>query len=190
MKKIVSLLLAMCLLLSAVPALAAKELNLDNMSDTTLVTLTVSADADEFVVVIPSTVEIDPVTQKATTSITLNAGWKLVASNKLTVSLISAQNGINTQSKWRYSTMGNYGRYAFQLKSEAGVTVEYEISSTYDSSGSINGGNPDELKLIEVNKQKTTTTTEKKSKALFFYLYTMPEEGVYTDILTFGITLE
>lgn len=63
MKKIVSLLLVLCMFMSAVPVLADKELNMDNMSDTTLIRMTVTEDLDTYTVIIPSVVDIDPSTQ-------------------------------------------------------------------------------------------------------------------------------
>lgn len=129
MKKIVSLLLAMCLLLAAVPALADKELNLDNMSDTSLVTLTVSSDMDNFTVIIPSTIAFDATQQHSETTIKLNAGWKLIAHDKLKVVFGGAAHGIGSNVAGnKKNNLSLYGNWNFTLESGEGNTVKYNIS--------------------------------------------------------------
>lgn len=193
MKKIVTLFLAMCLLLAAVPALADKELTLDSMTDTMLVSLTVTADLDSFTVVIPSAVAIDPVTQHGSATITLQAGWKLVASNKLRVMISSAENGIRSVSSKSYNTMNVSGYYAFDLKNAEGIKVAYDISNkqnTASSYSSIDRGST-YLKLIEVSKPSDATKETTAQKAyLHFDVLKMPGDGVYTDTITFSVVLE
>ena len=185
MKKIIALAMALALALSFAPALSEEEENtieLDRLNKTgnTTVTMTVDSARDSYIVVIPSTVEIDPFTQNCRAEITLKSGWVLISVNGLDVKLAAAENGIgnNTGSYYPSSFMN------FQMRSATDDFVRYAINpSSFNMP--IHSGNSTNA-LISVDKYGDNT--EDISCVLWFYVQKMPPEGVYTDTLTFTIS--
>ena len=208
MKKMLSLLLALTLILTAAFALAegetepaettepapTLELDRNTMTGTTEVSLTVDKSMDSYTVIIPSKVTIDPKPQYGYGDVVLKAGWELVTFNRLKVQLTEAENGIsdnyyNTPSSLSYSD--SYLQYFmnFTLKNET-KNAYYAIKASNlpwpFSKTRHNNGTPYEEPLISVSKGNANTS-DKVSK-LTFYVKTMPvDPGVYTDTLTFSI---
>lgn len=192
MKKLLAFFLCLSMLLGAVAF--ATELNKEVMEGQTTVSLTIDPEANEFVIVIPATVEIDPETKKGESEIVLKAGWKLISSNTLTVNLKSAANGV-------YDKSLTYDDH-FTLMNADGVKASYTIAAKTWSGGNFDNlysGNTSDIyddanywknkKLIEVSK--SSPNTEDKVCLIRFTLPKLPTEpGVYTDVLTFAVTLK
>ena len=95
MKKLLAFILCLTMAMGAVAfaeEMTGTELNKDVLEGQTTVSLTIDPEANEFVVVIPASVTIDPDTKKGSAEIVLKSGWKLPTANGLQVKLISAKN--------------------------------------------------------------------------------------------------
>ena len=180
-------------------ALAAGEeteetIELDRLTTTgnTTVTMTVNNNRDTYIVVIPSKVEIDPVTQYGEGTITLKSGWTLISVNGLDVKLTAAANGIADyyENSFDVSKFQN-----FKMISDEGNAVYYAIVPSnlgkplslynhYYSSTTIFSYQYN-TNLISINKGGDNS--EDQSCTLKFSLKTMPPAGIYYDTLTFSI---
>ena len=194
MKKIWVIVLAMLLVCSITMALAEDVIELDRITKTgnTSVSLTVNNNRDTYIVVIPSKVEIDPVTQYGEGTITLKSGWQLISINGLDVKLTEAENGVGTSVDSSNVSITNSNYQNFKMKSESGNTVTYAIQPSGLKPLSAAGSNtrPElftyySASLISINKGGDNSTD--KSCTLTFYVKTMPPAGIYTDTLTFSI---
>ena len=204
MKKFTALILTLILSCSFTLALSEEDIELDRLNPTgeTTVTMRVDNARDTYIVVIPSKVEIDPVTQYGTGTITLKSGWQLISINGLDVRLTAAENGIGSGA-YDYSNSNNpvganfnvndtiYQN--FKMKSTTGKTCTYAIKAStinqpFTSWTNSSGGKPNghySKNLISVNKGGDNT--KDKTCTLTFYVAKMPPAGVYTDTLTFSI---
>ena len=191
MKKLLAFFLCLSMLLGAVAfAEEVKELSKEVMEGQTTVSLAISPEDNEVVVVIPATVEIEPTTQYGEVAITLKSGWKLVSVNELKVRIKEFANGASTST----STSR-----LFKLKNAEGTTASYEIyykldtMSTY-STQAFNavptGDNYWPTKnLIKVTK--STSTANDRTASLKVNVPVLPTEpGEYTDVITFAIVLD
>lgn len=192
MKKLLALILCLSMALVSVAFATETELNKDVMEGQTTVSLTIAPEANEFVVVIPATVTIDPETQEGTLDVTLKAGWKLVSSNSLKVRIKEFENGIRSGTSYDM----------FTLTTVTGATASYRIypkratSSSYSETPLNNRnytGTPnlywEEYNLISITKATANTADQKASLKL--KVMTLPTEpGEYSDTITFAITLE
>ena len=193
MKKFTALILSLILSCSFTLALSEEDIELDRLNPTgeTTVTMRVDNTRDTYIVVIPSKVEIDPVTQYGYGTITLKSGWQLISVNGLEVKLTAAENGIGgggySNTDWTLDVTNEYYRN-FKLKNASGDVAKYAIKpSTFKAPlTSATGWNGDYANsLISVNKGGDNTSD--KTCTLTFYVTTMPPAGVYTDTLTFSI---
>lgn len=192
MKKLMALMLCLSMVFGTVAFAAENELNKDVMEGQTTVSLTIAPEANEFVVVIPATVTIDPETQEGTLDVTLKAGWKLVSSNSLKVRIKEFENGIRSGTAYDM----------FTLTTVTGATASYRIypkaatSSSYSETALNNRnytGTPnlywEEYNLISITK--ATANTADQTASLKLKVMTLPTEpGEYSDTITFAITLE
>ena len=196
MKKITALILSLILSCSFTLALSEEEIELDRLNPTgeTTVTMRVDNARDTYIVVIPSRVEIDPVTQYGYGTITLKSGWQLISVNGLDVKLTAAENGIGSGCDSFYDpyTVTNSNYQNFKMKNASGNTVTYAIKpSTINqplTSYIYNGNYPNgyySKSLLSINKGGDNSSD--KTCTLTFYVQTMPPAGVYTDTLTFSI---
>ena len=181
------------------------ELNRLTTTGSTTVTMTVNNNRDSYIVVIPSKVEIDPVTQYGEGTITLKSGWTLISVNGLDVKLTKAANGVGTgisTSSYGSTPSNDITNNYFQnftMKSDTGDAVTYAIMPSnntpftansnaggYSYSNNIRyGGTMYNTSLISVNKGGDNSTDQ--SVTLTFYVKTMPPAGIYSDTLTFSI---
>ena len=184
----IALILTLVLACSFTMALSEDELQLDRltMSGNTTVTLTVDNNRDSYIVVIPSKVEIDPVTQYGEGTITLKSGWVLISVNKLGVKLTAAKNGIGdgviTSGTQHPITASEYQN--FKMTNAAGNSVRYAIAASGQESP-LYAWACENYYLLSVNKGENNS--EDVSCTLTFYVPWMPPAGVYTDTLTFSI---
>lgn len=177
MKKLLALILCLCLSLGAVAF--ATELNKDVLEGQTTVMLTIDPEDNEFVVVIPATVEIDPETREGFGSIVLKAGWKLPSCNSLSVRLKSAKNGVGSSS-------GSAGA-DFYMKNENGTKARYRIISDRIG-GQLNHVGWESKNFISVSSSGSSTSDIVCD--IEFSMTSLPTEpGVYTDVLTFAVVL-
>ena len=199
MKKIIALAMALALALSFTPALSEEEENtieLDRLNKTgnTTVTMTVDSARDSYIVVIPSTVEIDPVTQYGEAAITLKSGWVLISVNGLDVKLTGAENGIGAgvyNINLPYPvTHSSYQNFKMKSASEDFVTYAIKPSNFSAPMHSMNNNNNYLGYYLDslISVDKGGDNTEDQTCTLTFYVATMPPEGVYTDTLTFTIS--
>lgn len=185
MKKFAASLLALILCLGLCAAAISEEtatvqLDKNTLSGTSQVRLTVSI-VDDFTVIIPASVTIDPETKKGTGTITLKAGYVLGGDfKKLYVRLAGAENGIASGS----STLN------FTLKSEKGTTCNYVLkadNATYPFSSS---GATDYHDFNLISATSTEDNSADKTCTLTYTVPTLPIAGTYTDTLTFSIVTE
>ena len=200
MKKLLMLALALCLSMTVCASALAesKEMNKDVLEGSTEVSLTIDHEQNSFVVVIPAAVTIDPETKTGYLEVVLKSGWKLVSSNSLSVAMKGFANGVKeSSSATDYSI--------FTLKDSDGSTVRYQISSARSSNTAYtklhnytyrnsNGSTSNNIypnyddSLISVGQSYSNTEDIKATLKLdVSSLPTKP--GVYTDTITFGITL-
>lgn len=211
MKKFAASLLALILCLGLCAAAISEEtatvqLDKNTLSGTSQVRLTVSI-VDDFTVIIPASVTIDPETKKGTGTITLKAGYVLGGDfKKLYVRLAGAENGIENgrgseNNKSSAETMTN-----FTLKSEDGKTCKYSVkasNASYAFSGvgsssysSAYGGSTawyyatDYHDFNLISATSTESNSADKTCTLTYTVPTLPIAGTYTDTLTFSIVTE
>ena len=200
MKKFTALILSLILSCSFTLALSEEDIELDRLNPTgeTTVTMRVDNARDTYIVVIPSKVEIDPVTQYGYGTITLKSGWQLISVNGLDVRLTEAENGIGGGYSDSSSSITTSSYQNFKMKTSSGNTVSYAIKPSNFSGPMHNSGThyvsgygttthtQNYLNnLISVNKGGDNSND--KTCTLTFYVQTMPPAGVYTDTLTFSI---
>lgn len=194
MKKLLALLLCLSMVLGTTAYAAETELNKDVLEGQTTLSLTIRPEDNEFVVVIPATVEIDPETKSGSFNVVLKAGWKLPSANGLQVRIKEFANGVDNSST------------PFTLKDSEGTTVKYEMSvkgtnfsrfislmnrdvSEKDGQSTVYSAfDYKTLNLISISKS-TANTTDIKTQ-LKISVPTLPTTpGEYTDTITFAITL-
>ena len=135
MKKFAASLLALVLCLGLCAAAISEEtatvqLDKNNMSGTSQVRLTVSI-VDDFTVIIPASVTIDPETKTGTGTITLKAGYVLGGDfKKLYVRLAGAENGIESGMSKANDASSAEVLTNFMLKSEDGKTCKYSVKAS------------------------------------------------------------
>ena len=198
MKKLVALLLCMCLLAtSAAFAEEVTSLNKDVMEGNTNVSLTIDPEDNSFVVVIPASVTVDPVTQEGYMDIVLKAGWKLPSSNGLNVRIKEFANGPKADSG---VTAGN--TYFLKLVNSEEQSANYRIAYSNLKSSEATGynylGNNNEYSTMPYWKTKdlihvdrTDSNAEDIYTSLRISVPTLPTDpGEYTDTITFVINLE
>ncbi len=188
MKKFAASLLALILCLGLCAAAisedaATVQLDKNTLSGTSQVRLTVSI-VDDFTVIIPASVTIDPETKTGTGTITLKAGYVFGADFRtMYVRLAGAENGIGRDS----SSYLN-----FQLKSEKGTRCLYMLKA---DNAKYPFADPDVVNLAVADYKTfnliTATSTEDNSAdktcVLTYTVDTLPVAGTYTDTLTFSI---
>lgn len=193
MKKLLAFFLCMSMLLGAVAF--ATELGVDALEGQTTVSLTIDPESNEFVVVIPATVEIDPETKKGESQIVLKSGWKLVSCNGLVVKIKSSQN--YTGSVDFLISSGGY----WKLKNEESKSAQYAIAvkqpgeTTYTRLNAYEGRTGTDsnfwTKVELINVARTDDNTADTVCDVRFTVPTLPTDpGVYTDVLTFAVTLK
>jgi len=195
MKKLFALLLSLSMLLGAV--VFAEEmtvLNKDVLEGQTTVSLTIDPEDNEFVVVIPATADVDAVSKTYEGQIVLKSGWKLASCNGLSVKLKASQN-----YKGPFDFVISSGGY-WHLVSEAGKSAQYAIAvkpagesswralDAYDNRGT---GSSFWTKVELINVSRSDDNSVDTVCDIRFRVPTLPTEpGVYTDVLTFAITLK
>lgn len=200
MKKFAASLLALILCLGLCAAAisedaATVQLNKNTLSGTSQVRLTVSI-VDDFTVIIPASVTIDPETKKGTGTITLKAGYVFGADfRKLYVQLAGAENGIGSKygtSAYLAEVLSN-----FTLKSEDGKTCAYSVkASNADYAFSTIGGSSQAQYATSyksfslISATSTEDNSADKTCTLTYTVPTLPVAGTYTDTLTFSIVTE
>lgn len=181
MKKLLALILCLSMFLGSAAIAEEVELNKNVMEGKTDISMTIDHDDNNFVVVIPASVTIDTDKKEGSFDIVLKSGWKLVSSNGLRVRVKEFANGVATHATYN----------AFTLKNAEGKTVKYEIDYVKGSGGSTNyltGSSYNTVDLIAVAKGNTNTADKKTTLKL--RVPTLPTDpGVYTDTITFAITL-
>lgn len=202
MKKFAASLLALILCLGLCAAAISEEaatiqLDKNTMSGTSQVRLTVSI-VDDFTVIIPASVTIDPETKTGTGTITLKAGYVFGANfRKMYVRLAEAENGVG--SDYAHDTSGAKSVANFTLKSEDGKTCKYSVKasnaaysfSTVDRDyGSSNGYSTSYKTFNLITATSTEDNSADKTCELTYTVPTLPIAGTYTDTLTFSIITE
>lgn len=198
MKKFAASLLALILCLGLCAAAisedaATVQLDKNTLSGTSQVRLTVSI-VDDFTVIIPASVTIDPETKKGTGTITLKAGYVFGADfRKLYVILAGAENGIG--SKTGHSSGSADVLENFTLKSEDGKTCTYSVKANNAKYAfSTDGGQSTYATSYKSFNLISATSTEDNSAdktcVLTYTVPTLPVAGTYTDTLTFSIITE
>lgn len=179
MKRLVTLLLCCTLLLGAFSLAYATQLGPDLLSGQTTVKLTIDPKENDFVVVIPSLVTIDPATKSGEFSITLKAGWSIPAANSLGVYLKSAKNGIGSSGA------------AFKLKGTNGKLYSYllHVTPPGGSRTNVTSNNYSYTEILEVTKS-TSSSADKVGKLTVTLSELPPDPGEYTDVLTFSVVLK
>ena len=191
MKKFAASLLALVLCLGLCAAAISEEtatvqLDKNNMSGTSQVRLTVSI-VDDFTVIIPASVTIDPETKTGTGTITLKAGYVFGADFRtMYVRLAGAENGIGKGTTSPYLN--------FTLKSEKGTTCPYALKADNAKEPFTNYGGTSSTPNYRSFNLITATSTEDNSAdktcTLTYTVPTLPVAGTYTDTLTFSIVTE
>ncbi len=199
MKKFAASLLALILCLGLCAAAISEEtatvqLNKNTLSGTSQVRLTVSI-VDDFTVIIPASVTIDPETKKGTGTITLKAGYVFGADfRKLYVRLAGAENGIGSKDGSTASAAEVLQN--FTLKSEDGKTCSYVLKANNAkyAFSSTSGTHPNLATCYKGFNLISATSTEDNSAdktcTLTYTVPTLPIAGTYTDTLTFSIVTE
>lgn len=199
MKKFAASLLALILCLGLCAAAISEEtatvqLNKNTLSGTSQVRLTVSI-VDDFTVIIPASVTIDPETKKGTGTITLKAGYVFGADfRKLYVRLAGAENGIGSKDGSTASAAEVLQN--FTLKSEDGKTCAYVLKANNAkyAFSSTSGTHPNLATCYKAFNLISATSTEDNSAdktcVLTYTVPTLPIAGTYTDTLTFSIVTE
>lgn len=199
MKKFAASLLALILCLGLCAAAISEEtatvqLNKNTLSGTSQVRLTVSI-VDDFTVIIPASVTIDPETKKGTGTITLKAGYVFGADfRKLYVRLAGAENGIGSKDGSTASAAEVLQN--FTLKSEDGKTCSYVLKANNAkyAFSSTSGTHPNLATCYKGFNLISVTSTEDNSAdktcTLTYTVPTLPIAGTYTDTLTFSIVTE
>ena len=200
MNKFAASLLALVLCLGLCAAAISEEtatvqLNKNNMSGTSQVRLTVSI-VDDFTVIIPASVTIDPETKTGTGTITLKAGYVFGADfRKLYVRLAGAENGIGSATSLSSGSADVLNN--FTLKSEDGKSCVYSVkaSNAVYAFSTDNGGTQytyatgyKSFNLISATS--TEDNSADKTCTLTYTVPTLPVAGTYTDTLTFSIVTE
>lgn len=193
MKKFAASLLALILCLGLCAAAISEEtatvqLDKNTLSGTSQVRLTVSI-VDDFTVIIPASVTIDPETKTGTGTITLKAGYVLGGDFRtMYVRLAGAENGIGDAVSSPYLN--------FTLKSEEGTTCKYKLRADNASSpfASRDTSGPSQVPTAtdyhDFNLISATSTEDNsadKTCTLTYTVPTLPIAGTYTDTLTFSI---
>lgn len=192
MKRIAALMIALMLVCSFSIAMSEEVVELDRLTTTgtTSVSLTVNNSRDTYIVVIPSKVEIDPVTQYGEGTITLKSGWQLISVNGLDVKLTEAENGILDGRNTKSSSITCTEFQNFKMKSEDGNTVTYAIqpSGKYPLTAvNYTSSTFSYYKTNLITISKGGDNSIDKTCTLTFYVEKMPPAGVYSDTLTFAI---
>lgn len=200
MKKFAASLLALILCLGLCAAAisedaATVQLNKNTLSGTSQVRLTVSI-VDDFTVIIPASVTIDPETKTGTGTITLKAGYVFGANfRKMYVTLAGAENGIG--SKYGTSASSAEVLSNFTLKSEDGKTCAYSVkaSNANYAFSTIDGNSQAKCATSYKSFSLITATSTENNSAdktctLTYTVPTLPIAGTYTDTLTFSIVTE
>ena len=211
MKKFAASLLALILCLGLCAAAisedaATVQLDKNTLSGTSQVRLTVSI-VDDFTVIIPASVTIDPETKTGTGTITLKAGYVLGGDfKKLYVRLAGAENGIGNGRGSENNASSAETLTNFTLKSEDGKTCKYSVkasNSSYAFSGvgsSSYGGtyggsvtwhySTDYHDFNLISATSTEDNSADKTCVLTYVVPTLPVACTYTDTLTFSIITE
>lgn len=208
MKKFAASLLALILCLGLYAAAISEEtatvqLNKNTLSGTSQVRLTVSI-VDDFTVIIPASVTIDPETKTGTGTITLKAGYVLGGDfKKLYVRLAGAENGIESGRSKDNDASSAEVLTNFTLKSEDGKTCKYSVKASNapyafskvgsSSYGGTYGGSvtsnyaTDYHDFNLISATSTEDNSADKTCTLTYTVPTLPIAGTYTDTLTFSI---
>lgn len=211
MKKFAASLLALILCLGLCAAAisedaATVQLDKNTLSGTSQVRLTVSI-VDDFTVIIPASVTIDPETKKGTGTITLKAGYVLGGDfKKLYVRLAGAENGIGDVRSIDDGGKGAGILNNFTMKSADGKECKYSVKasnakyafSSKDTESHYSGGLSGDTfwfatSYINFNLISATSTEDNsadKTCTLTYTVPTLPIAGTYTDTLTFSIVTE
>lgn len=192
MKKFAASLLALILCLGLCAAAISEEtatvqLDKNNMSGTSQVRLTVSI-VDDFTVIIPASVTIDPETKTGTGTITLKAGYVLGGDFRtMYVRLAGAENGIGEVEASPYLN--------FTLKSEKGTTCLYALKADnakypFSNYAVVNAHVAYYRTFNLITATSTEDNSADKTCVLTYTVETLPVAGTYTDTLTFSIVTE
>lgn len=179
MKKLVTLVLALCMVLCCAAAAAETTLDKNITTGTTEITMVIDRSVDTYEVVIPSAVTIDPVTKKGNATVTLKAGCELISCNRLIVELTKSANGANS---------GGASNFGYKLKST--TTDDYCQYFIYPSTTSTDSINLPYTAITSVRSTPAAPTTEDQTKTFTFKARDLPTAGIYTDTLTFSIIIE
>lgn len=169
MKRFLALILSICLLMGFCAAEATTITgDGEGASGETLVSLTIDRSLDSYTVIIPPTVVIDTVTEEGEMDVVLESGYKLISGNKIKVTVSSA-NGCKLINE------DNSNSWVYKL-----TYYEENMPHWIGSAG--------QFKIIEVTK--TSDATIDHSITLYPKVDGLPTAGVYTDTLTFTVTVE
>jgi len=175
MKKLVTLVLALCMVLCCAAAAAETTLDKNITTGTTELTMVIDRSVDTYEVVIPSAVTIDPVTKQGSATVTLKAGCELISCNSLKVKLTKNANGMNSSGTLTLKNADN----------DASCSYYIYLSGNDASIKSL------PVTLLESLRNTPAAPTEKElSRTLTFKTYNLPTAGTYTDTLTFSIIIE
>ena len=192
MKKFAASLLALILCLGLCAAAISEEtatvqLDKNTMSGTSQVRLTVSI-VDDFTVIIPASVTIDPETKTGTGTITLKAGYVLGGDFRtMYVRLAGAENGIGEVAASPYLN--------FTLKSEKGTACRYALKADnakypFSAYAVVNAAVAYYRTFNLITATSTEDNSADKTCTLTYTVPTLPVAGTYTDTLTFSIVTE
>lgn len=194
MKKLLAFILCLTMAMGAVAfaeEVTGTELNKDVLEGQTTVSLTVNPEDNEFVVVIPASVTIDPSTKEGTFDVVLKSGWKLVSCNGLRVRIKEFANGVAKEAP--YFTLKNsdgtsVGYSIYQTSPTSSRRVWLGLETAYPSGSDDHKAKWDEHNVVYVTRTQSNQTDVTKNYCIL--LSKLPTEpGEYTDIITFSIEL-
>lgn len=174
-RKMLTLLMLLCLALGCVSANADTELTATNGTTTaeSKVVLDLGEQPTTYTIVIPSQINIDTTTGKGSATLTLKSGFVLTDITSLKVKLKSGTINYNNNTGVDYNYM--------DLQNTANSsTVKCYVGTT-------EGGDNCEVGDVLISVTNKTANDMDYSKTLYFTVSSLPPYGVYTGTLTFSV---
>ncbi|MBR3796538.1 MAG: hypothetical protein IKK34_11040 [Clostridia bacterium] len=167
MKKIIAIVLSLCLLCCAAALAESTNITPDSQSTSATVTYTITA-KDEYTIVIPPSITIDSDTKTGSFTVKLLAGASLVSGNEMNIKMMSTKND-------------------FKLMDEAGNAVAYKIQArglTWDANSDL--GTTGKVLMSAYN---FPTTEDKTSDPVTLTVTGGGQAGTYSDQLNFAVSI-
>ena len=172
MKKWIAAALLACLILCGCSAVADTEVTVDSeeKTATTSVVLDLGEQPTSYIVVIPSTVSLDPATGKGSAAVTLKSGFVLTDVTSLKVCMTGGFNESNSYKSDMYLTnVANSSKLVCTITSSKTDYIRRDTNLIYVTN-------------------KTLNTEDQTCTLNFSVTETLPSYGKYVGTLTFTIT--